>query len=105
MTCRQILRWFSGNIGLHHIHHLCSRRFPNYRLQACVDDGAGTQGRIAKRITLRESFGCAPDAVGRTFSGWCGFAVQGRSAPDPGQVKCSIRSCAALSVFEAQIAS
>jgi len=32
-----VFRWFSGNIGLHHIHHL-SPRIPNYRLQRCHDD-------------------------------------------------------------------
>jgi acyl-lipid omega-6 desaturase (Delta-12 desaturase) len=51
-----ILQWFSGNIGLHHIHHLCSR-VPNYRLQACVD-AAPELDRIARRVTLRESLGC-----------------------------------------------
>ena len=30
------LRWFSGNIGLHHIHHL-RPRIPNYSLQRCHD--------------------------------------------------------------------
>jgi omega-6 fatty acid desaturase (delta-12 desaturase) len=29
-----VLRWFTGNIGLHHIHHLNSR-IPNYNLPAC----------------------------------------------------------------------
>ena len=29
-----VLRWFTGNIGFHHIHHL-SPRVPNYRLAAC----------------------------------------------------------------------
>lgn len=51
-----ILQWFSGNIGLHHIHHLSSR-IPNYRLQACFD-AAPELNRFAKRITLRESLGC-----------------------------------------------
>jgi omega-6 fatty acid desaturase (delta-12 desaturase) len=32
----QILQWFTGNIGLHHIHHL-EARIPNYRLQECQD--------------------------------------------------------------------
>ena len=50
------LQWFSGNIGLHHVHHLCSR-VPNYRLQACLD-AAPELHRIAKVITLRESWGC-----------------------------------------------
>jgi omega-6 fatty acid desaturase (delta-12 desaturase) len=51
-----ILQWISGNIGLHHIHHLCSR-IPNYRLQACLDI-APELHRIAKRITLRDSLTC-----------------------------------------------
>jgi omega-6 fatty acid desaturase (delta-12 desaturase) len=51
-----ILRWFSGNIGLHHVHHLCSR-IPNYRLQACHDAAPELRG-IAKRISLRESLTC-----------------------------------------------
>jgi omega-6 fatty acid desaturase (delta-12 desaturase) len=29
-----ILKWFTGNIGFHHIHHLNSG-IPNYRLEAC----------------------------------------------------------------------
>jgi len=32
----RILRWFTGNIGFHHIHHL-NPRIPNYRLQECHD--------------------------------------------------------------------
>ena len=51
-----VLQWFSGNIGLHHVHHLCSR-IPNYRLQACLDS-APELSRVAKVITLRESLGC-----------------------------------------------
>ncbi|HNT75114.1 MAG TPA: fatty acid desaturase [Anaerolineae bacterium] len=31
------LRWFSGDIGLHHIHHLRAR-IPNYNLQRCYDE-------------------------------------------------------------------
>lgn len=33
----RILQWFTGNIGLHHIHHL-SPRIPNYNLQKCLDE-------------------------------------------------------------------
>jgi len=51
-----ILQWFSGNIGLHHIHHLCSR-VPNYHLQACADSAPELR-HIAKRISLRESLAC-----------------------------------------------
>ena len=51
-----VLQWFSGNIGLHHIHHLSSR-VPNYRLQACLDAAPELAG-VARRITMRESLGC-----------------------------------------------
>jgi omega-6 fatty acid desaturase (delta-12 desaturase) len=32
-----ILQWFTGSIGLHHIHHL-GPRIPNYRLQRCHEE-------------------------------------------------------------------
>jgi omega-6 fatty acid desaturase (delta-12 desaturase) len=32
----KVLQWISGNIGLHHIHHL-RPRIPNYNLQECLD--------------------------------------------------------------------
>lgn len=35
-----VLQWFTGNIGLHHVHHL-SPRIPNYRLQECHDRTPG----------------------------------------------------------------
>ena len=31
-----VLRWFTGNIGFHHVHHL-NARIPNYRLATCHD--------------------------------------------------------------------
>lgn len=34
-----LLRWFTGNIGYHHVHHL-NARIPNYRLAACHDANA-----------------------------------------------------------------
>lgn len=37
-----ILRWFTGNIGFHHIHHL-NPRIPNYRLAACQDANPALQ--------------------------------------------------------------
>src|SRR5436190_5364744 len=33
----RVLQFFSGNIGLHHIHHL-SARIPNYNLQRAHDE-------------------------------------------------------------------
>lgn len=50
-----VLQWFTGNIGLHHIHHLCSA-IPNYRLQECLDHSADLQGM--NRMTLIDSLKC-----------------------------------------------
>lgn len=50
-----VLQWFTGNVGLHHIHHLNSR-IPNYRLQECLE-GDPMLGSIS-RLTLRESLSC-----------------------------------------------
>jgi acyl-lipid omega-6 desaturase (Delta-12 desaturase) len=33
----RVLQFFSGNIGLHHVHHL-SARIPNYKLQSAHDE-------------------------------------------------------------------
>jgi len=33
----RIMQWFTGNIGLHHIHH-DQPRIPNYNLQRCYDE-------------------------------------------------------------------
>ena len=51
----KILQWFTGNIGLHHIHHLCSS-IPNYKLQACMD--ARPELREINRLTFRDSLKC-----------------------------------------------
>jgi acyl-lipid omega-6 desaturase (Delta-12 desaturase) len=48
----KILQWFSGNIGLHHIHHL-KARIPNYNLQKCYDEVPEMQA--VEPLTLRES--------------------------------------------------
>jgi omega-6 fatty acid desaturase (delta-12 desaturase) len=50
-----ILRWFTANIGYHHIHHL-SPRIPNYRLQAAHE---ATQLAGVRRLNLRQSLACA----------------------------------------------
>lgn len=50
-----VLQWFTGNIGLHHIHHLCSA-IPNYRLQECLKASDSLQS--LNRLTLTESLQC-----------------------------------------------
>jgi omega-6 fatty acid desaturase (delta-12 desaturase) len=56
----QPLQWFSGNIGLHHVHHL-NARIPNYNLQRAHDDNpifdgvpivSGWDGLRAVRLKL-----------------------------------------------------
>jgi omega-6 fatty acid desaturase (delta-12 desaturase) len=51
----KVLQWFTGNIGLHHIHHLSSR-IPNYRLQKAMDENPVLQ-RVT-RLTLWQSMKC-----------------------------------------------
>lgn len=46
----KVLQWFSGNIGLHHIHHL-RPRIPNYNLQRCLDEVPAL--RDVEPLTLR----------------------------------------------------
>lgn len=52
----KVLNWFTGNIGLHHIHHLNSM-VPNYRLQACLN--ASPELKSINRLTLFDSLKCA----------------------------------------------
>lgn len=52
----KVLQWFTGNIGLHHIHHICSR-IPNYRLQKCMDDCEELR-HASPKLTLLESLKC-----------------------------------------------
>ncbi|NOT71423.1 MAG: fatty acid desaturase [Hyphomicrobium sp.] len=52
----KVLNWFTGNIGLHHIHHLNSM-IPNYRLQACLN--ASPELKSINRLTIMQSLHCA----------------------------------------------
>jgi omega-6 fatty acid desaturase (delta-12 desaturase) len=51
----RLLQWATGNIGLHHVHHL-SARIPNYRLQEALESIPELQ-RVTT-LTLRESLRC-----------------------------------------------
>ena len=55
-----ILRWFTANIGAHHIHHLCAR-IPFYRLYEVIGDypELGSIGRL----TFWESIRCVKLAL------------------------------------------
>ena len=49
------LHWVTGNIGYHHIHHLCSR-IPNYRLPQVFSDMPTL--RQVRELGIVESLGC-----------------------------------------------
>jgi omega-6 fatty acid desaturase (delta-12 desaturase) len=51
----KLIQWFTGNIGLHHIHHLRAR-IPNFNLQkACNDIEAFLD---VEPLTIRKSIAC-----------------------------------------------
>jgi omega-6 fatty acid desaturase (delta-12 desaturase) len=47
-----VLRWFTANIGIHHVHHLNSR-IPYYRLPQVLKDHP--ELKSVGRLTLRQS--------------------------------------------------
>jgi omega-6 fatty acid desaturase (delta-12 desaturase) len=49
-----VLRWFTANIGVHHVHHLASR-IPYYRLPEVLRNHPELEE--VGRITMRESIG------------------------------------------------
>jgi len=51
----RLLQWATGNIGLHHVHHL-NARIPNYRLQEAID--SIPELRRVTTLTLRDSLRC-----------------------------------------------
>ena len=50
-----VLRWFTANIGMHHVHHLCSR-IPFYRLPRALRDHPDLAN--VGRLTLGQSLAC-----------------------------------------------
>jgi omega-6 fatty acid desaturase (delta-12 desaturase) len=50
-----VLRWFTANVGMHHIHHLCSR-IPYYRLPRVLKENPEL-GHVG-RLTLWGSLKC-----------------------------------------------
>ena len=50
-----ILRWFSSNIGYHHVHHL-NPRIPNYHLKECYDALPALQAKAP--LTILDSRSC-----------------------------------------------
>ena len=58
-----VLRWFTANIGVHHVHHLCSR-IPYYRLPQVLRDYPELKG-VGRLTLLAELRLRPPDALGR----------------------------------------
>lgn len=56
----RVLQWLTGNIGFHHVHHLCPS-IPNYRLEECF--GADPELSSVHGMTIRESLKCATLAL------------------------------------------
>jgi len=48
----KVLQWFTGHIGLHHVHHVLPR-IPNYKLQQCYEASAVMQEVVP--LTLSRS--------------------------------------------------
>jgi len=57
-----VLRWFTANIGIHHVHHL-NARIPFYRLRCVLKDHP--ELKDVGRLTLWRSFRCVRLAL------WC----------------------------------
>lgn len=79
-----VLRWFSANIGIHHVHHLSSK-IPFYRLSNVLNDFP--ELRKIGRITLAESF-CTVrltlwDEIERRLISFREFRERYGSAPQP----------------------
>lgn len=55
-----VLRWFTANIGMHHVHHLCSR-IPFYRLPQAIRRVPERDHK--NRLTLWRSFQCVKLAL------------------------------------------
>ncbi len=61
-----VLRWFTANIGIHHVHHLASR-IPSYRLPEALANHP--ELRDVGRLTLCQSLQCFPLALWDEESG------------------------------------
>lgn len=57
MRMCQIMQWFTGNIGYHHIHHL-NVRIPFYRLPEAMAAIPDVQSPLTTSLTPREIVNC-----------------------------------------------
>lgn len=52
----KLVQWLTGNIGLHHIHHLSSL-IPNYNLEKCKQENPELQ-EVVTNLTFTQSLSC-----------------------------------------------
>ncbi len=52
-----LLKWFTGNIGLHHVHHLNSR-IPFYRLDEAMESMPELKSAIRTSFSIKDMYGC-----------------------------------------------
>lgn len=89
-----LLRWFTANIGIHHVHHLYSR-IPSYRLPEVLR--AHPELFHTSRLTLLQSFRCIglvlwDEGRGRLISFREARARYGRPAEAPNAVPATVEA-------------
>ena len=57
MKLNKLMRWFTGNIGYHHIHHL-NVRIPFYRLPEAMESISELQSPMTITLSLRDIIAC-----------------------------------------------
>lgn len=57
LKLNKVMRWFTGNIGYHHIHHL-NVRIPFYRLPEAMDAIPGLQSPVTITLSLKDIRAC-----------------------------------------------
>ncbi len=81
-----VLRWFTANIGLHHIHHLCSR-IPFYRLPLALRQNRDLAD--VGRLTLGQSFSCVRRVLWDETSGRLITFRELQNRPNIGSSECA----------------
>jgi acyl-lipid omega-6 desaturase (Delta-12 desaturase) len=81
-----VLRWFTANIGLHHIHHLCSR-IPFYRLPLALRQNPDLAD--VGRLTLGQSFSCVRRVLWDETSGRLITFRELQNRPNIGSSECA----------------
>ncbi len=81
-----VLRWFTANIGLHHIHHLCSR-IPFYSLPLALRQNPDLAD--VGRLTLGQSFSCVRRVLWDETSGRLITFRELQNRPLIGSSKCA----------------